>query len=183
MSDQSQSQKILLQELKDQLRRYVDVKKGLDTKANSLIATAGTISIIFAAFGTFIIAEITHGDDMWSVLLGAVLIAEISITVWAIKSASDAYRARQYKQPIVYEKLWNREKNKINEEIIHQYVTSEQKDVYEKLITDYILCIKSYQEQNKMQVKNIERAQTRFHMALFSIPIFVVFTVVSGFVL
>lgn len=181
-SDRSQLQKIFLQELKDQLLRHASIKKNLDSKANSLIATTGTISIIFAAFGTFIIAEIASDYNIWQVLLGVVLIAEIGIAVWAIKSASDAYKARQYRQPIMYESLWDHENNQMNKEIINQYTASEQKDVYENLILEYTLCIKSHQEQNEMQVKDIERAQTIFYAALFSIPVFVVFTVVSGFV-
>ena len=182
-SDELQLQNMFLHELKDQLRRDADIKKGLDSKANSLITTAGTISVIFAAFGTFIITEITSGHDIWPVLLGAVLIIEISITVWAIKSASDAYKAREYRQPIVYENLWDEENNQMNEKIISQYITAEQKDVYKNLILEYTLCVKSHQEQNDMQVKDIERAQNRFYIALFSIPIFVVFTVISGLVL
>ena len=177
--DKLPSQETLLQELKDQLRRYADIKNSLDNKAKSLIATAGTISIIFVAFGTFIITEIASGHATWSVLLGVVLIGESSIAALAMKSASDAYKAREYRQPIAYQSLWDQENGQMDEETVSQYVTSEQREVYESLILEYILCIKSHQEQNDMQVKDIELAQKRINGAWFAIPIFIVIAVLA----
>ena len=180
----NKSQEIFLLELKDQLRRYTDIRTQHNSKASSLIATASTISIIFAVFGTFIITEIASGYDIWRILLALVLIFEILITVWAIKSASDAYKARKYRQPIVYDNLWDKENDRVNDEVVSQHATAEPQDMYKNLILEYILCIKNHQEQNDMQVKDIESAQIKFYAALFSIPVFVVvavvFTAVSG---
>lgn len=180
--DESQSPSIFLQELKDQLQRYVAIKKGLDTKANSLITTTGIISIIFVGFGTFIITETSSGEDVWLVLLGVVLIFEVSITVLAIKSASDAYKARKYRQPIVYNMFFDRKNNRINEEMVRHFMVAKPDSLYENLIREYIACIKSHQQQNNMQVKDIERAQKIFYVALSSIPIFVGLAVFSGIV-
>ena len=87
--------KVFLQELKDQLQRYIDTKEGLDAKANSLIATAGTVSVIFVAFSTFALTEIDPRDDWRIVMLAAVLVVEMSATIVVIKLASDAYKARE----------------------------------------------------------------------------------------
>ena len=111
-----------MQELKDQLQRYAAIKKGLDIKANSLITTTGIISIIFVGFGTFIITGTSSGDDVWPVLLAVVLIFEVSITVLAIKSASDAYKAREYRQPIIYNMLFDHKNNRINEETVRHFM-------------------------------------------------------------
>ncbi len=106
-------------------------------------------------------------------ILAAVLIFEVSITVWTIKSASDAYKARKYRQPIVYNMLFDDKNNRINEEAVRQFIISKPESLYENFIREYITCIKSHQEQNNMQVKDIERAQKIFYAALISIPIFV----------
>lgn len=181
--DKPQSSEIFLQELKDQLQRNVGIKNGLDSKASRLIATAGTISVIFVGFGSFVITGIKPSEDVWTMLSAAVLIFEVAITVIAIMLASHAYKTREYIQPIVYYNLFDHKNNEINGEAVRQFKTADPDDLYEHFTHEYILAIKSYQENIVLQTKDIEHAQRVFYAALISIPFFVGLVAFYGAVL
>ena len=72
-SEDEKEENIFFDEIKKQFDRYEELKKGLDSKANTMITISTAISTLFIAIGTFLISKIIPKNEIF---FGSILIIE-----------------------------------------------------------------------------------------------------------
>jgi|ERR1700730_14332141 len=95
-----------LNELKSQFEKEIDLRKNLDTKANTMITVASGISTLLIAIGTFLITRIVDKNVFYGISIG-ILAGGIVLTVIGIWFFIKSYSVRKYKYPIGHEHFFD----------------------------------------------------------------------------
>ncbi len=169
-----------LSELKSQFERRIQLKERLDTKANNMIMMAGTITVIFMGFGIYALSNLVFKQQLIFPFISILIfMAEIILMFFTVKFALNSYKLRNYRHPISFKVFFNN--NQINSEIVEQFRNSGQSEMNEHFIEEYLKSIKSYEQQNNLQTKGINHAQTCFLGLIITIPVFTIFIILSRF--
>ncbi len=172
--------KNFLPELRNQFDRYVQLKERLDTKANNMIAMAGTIAVLFMGFGAFLLSYVEFTSNYgFPIIASGALIIEVILTMITVKCALDSYKLREYIHPISFRTFYDGELPK--SDVVEQFKDASDQEIEEHFINSYLTCIRSYQVQNDEQTSGINTAQRAFVGAVVMIPIFAVFILLTKF--
>ena len=90
-------------------------------------------------------------------------------------------KLREYYHPIGYKVFYNEQTQKIDEPILEKFKTASKEEIHDHFIREYLEGIKSYQEKNREQSKELENAQKTFMLSIVMIPIFSVFIILGKF--
>jgi len=172
--------KNFLPELRNQFERYVQLKERLDTKANNMIAMAGTIAVLFMGFGAFLLSDVEITSNYgFPIIAAGALVVEVILTMITIKCALDSYKLREYTHPITFQAFYDGEQP--IPDVVNQFKDASDQEIEEHFINSYLTCIRSYQIQNVEQTSGINTAQRTFVGAVVMIPIFAVFILLTKF--
>ncbi|HZD34892.1 MAG TPA: hypothetical protein VE130_06775, partial [Nitrososphaeraceae archaeon] len=145
-----------LKELKQQFERAVDLRKNLDTKANTMITIAGAISTLLLAIATFLITKINPADGIptWPI---AIFSLGIISAIMAISFFIRSYSIKKYYHPMGAKYFFN--KDELLEENIDRFRNYPKEKFAGYLIKEYLKAIKSFSEKNSSKSRNIRVGQ------------------------
>ena len=166
-------QEDFLKEVKLQFQINIEMKNRLDTKANNMIAMAGTIAPIFMGFGIFLLTQIDLSQNILFASIGiGALLGEIVMTTLTIKTALNSYRLRSYYHPIIASQFFVQDSDQLRPELMQALSETTKEEYTEILIEEYLKSARSYQIQNRTQTVGINWAQFNFAITITMIPIF-----------
>lgn len=169
------AEKDFLAELKSQFDREIDIRKTLDTKANTMITVASGVSTLLIAIATFLIGRIVDRDIYYgiSILIFAIGIVLATIAIWRfIKS----YALRSYKYPIGHEYFFvgDEYQSKRVED-----VRNKPQEFLDKIYKGYLESIKKASKLNGNKALSIEKGQNYLRYTLISVAILVTYILVT----
>ena len=162
------------QEIKDQYSRLLDNRNNLDSKANNIIAMAGTIVTLLMGFGTFILKSIKLE---YAFLDGAIffLVLGILLMIAGIIFSLLTYRIQPKTFPIGHEAFYTDGKYDIVK--VDSFRISDHKVFYKRMIEEYVISIKENALINSSKSNLIKVSQRLFLAGIFTIPIITAFLI------
>ncbi|WP_148685647.1 hypothetical protein [Candidatus Nitrosocosmicus hydrocola] len=148
-----------LSELKSQLEKDSDIRRTLDTKANTMIVMSSSISTLLITVGTLLIKSISENANHFSlilyvpILILGIVLSSISIIMF-VKSLS----LRRYRFPIGHEIFLN-ENDELNQTNIDKFRTLSKKKFMGHMIKEYLLSIKNHEKLNGEKGSYISNGQ------------------------
>lgn len=170
-----------LEAVKNQYEKEFEAIKNIDGKANSMIATAGTVTGLLFGFGTFLITNIITNYQFISYAIGLLIIAIVS-NVFAVFLCILSSRIRDYQfvakhYPFFkrdgYSRAIRRAAQNYNEEYLRRL--KDAPNLREILVKSYLSCNKLNHEINEIRARKVLWAQTIFLISLIIFPILVGF--------
>jgi hypothetical protein len=164
----------LVEELRLAYNDILDLRKHLDNKASTMIATSGTVSSLLFGFGTFTLTKI---NPTYPLLFHAsvALIAAVIVTIASALVSLRAFKTEEYKYVMSHSRFFL--KDAFNEEVIRGYQDSEPEEFRKTMIRDYLKCNLMNSNYNNNKVKKITLAQRLLLVGVFLIPVILVILV------
>lgn len=175
----SGTEEAFLNELKSHFEKVIDLRKNLDSKANTMITIASSLITINIAIGTFLISRImiTAGNSPFfyyfpiGVLAGGVTLALISIRMFI-----QSYSIKDYDYP------WGTDyffvEGKYKQERVDNVRKLPEKDFNDRLFRGYLRSIKSAEMNNDSKGESIKKGQKFLTYALIAIVALVILVLV-----
>jgi hypothetical protein len=166
---------VFLDELKSQFEKEIDVRKTLDTKANTMITTASAISTLVIAIGTFLISRIADKNFYYTsieVLAVGIILAVVSVSffIWS-------YSVRKYRYPLVSDHFFRN--GEYNEKIVEAVRKLSRREFNDKMFQGYLKGIKSSERSNKRKANGIKIGQIFLVLTIIDIAVLVAFILAS----
>src|SRR5712691_1671907 len=161
----------LVEELRLAYNNVLDLRKHLDNKASTMIATSGTISSLLFGFGTFTLTKIdyTYPFLFWAYLS---LIAAVVVTVASALISLWAFKTEEYKYAMSHSRFFR--KDEFNEEVISGYQNARPEAFQRTLVHDYLKCNFINSKYNNCKVKKMTIAQILLLIGILLIPIILI---------
>lgn len=167
----------LLQELNQQFARELNVKSILDSKASGIITMAGAVTTLFMGFGIFLLRDISPSIPLLFYLGVVFLMAEILITINAIRFAVNSYRLREFTYPIMHMAFFKGEI--IDPEAVEEFTNAEKAEFQDHMIEEYLTSLRANNQSNAEKAELIKTAQQLYLLALSMIPPFALIVVLA----
>jgi len=172
-----------VEELKAQLDRHVQIKERLDSKANNIIMMSGTVATLFMGFGIFLLEHVNLSEHpRLTPLASGALVVEVISTAITIILAFHSYRGREYEHPIVYEAFYDSNRDSFDTVTTSQYTSADRDGIDEAFVRNYLICIRSWEDQNHNQSRDIDRSRIFFMISIFMIPVFSIAVILTKFI-
>lgn len=145
-----------IEELRLAYNNILDLRKHLDGKASTMIATSGTVSSLLFGFGTFTLTRIT---PVYPFLPYAVvtLIAAVVVTAISALISLRAFETGKYDYVMSHSRFFRG--GRLNEKVVRGYREAKPESFQKNMIDDYLQCNRINNEINNNKVRKISRAQ------------------------
>ena len=178
MSGEPKAEKSFLSELRMQFERQIDLRKNLDTKANSMITLATTIITINLAIAGFLVSRITDNFIVYYTSIGIFSLV-VYFAINAIWKLVKVYEIKQYDYPIGYDYFFNG--NEFDESMIQGVKNISESQYNDRMFKGYLNGIRSHEILNIEKVDGINEGQLWITRSLVTIGILIGFILVFGF--
>jgi len=177
----SMAMNLFLHESRLRFERLMATKEKLDSKANTIIATSGTIATLFMGFGLFLLSDIDP-IGLFFIPAMVVLLAEIILTVITLRHAIIAYRLAEYFYP--FETVdFLQDDNTIDHNNIRHFLNAPQDILEEEVSNTYWECIRDNEASNNNKVQNIDSSQNYLILSVSLIPLFSFIVILAKYVI
>jgi len=162
-----------------QYNNELDLRKSLDNKASSMIATSGTVTSLLFGFGTFILSRLKPDYTLLDYAIIS-LIGVILINIGSVFLAILAFRLQKYKYAMTPERFFQienyteeeiKEGTNFNNKEIKDFETKPIADFQCDMIHDYLECNIYNAKKNCSKAKQVIWSQRIFLISLVIIPI------------
>lgn len=171
----------LLNELKLQFDRELDIKTKLDAKASGVITMSGAVTTVFMGFGAFILRDLQTASWVTGVCIGLLIGAAVLTTI-GIYLSSRAYRLRDYHYPLKHKTFYDPNTEELNASIVQQFIQVPKSTFEEHMVNSYLECNRRNSDQNSEKASLINDAQNLYILALALIPVFVLVVSLAKFI-
>jgi hypothetical protein len=168
-----------LQELRMQYNNELDLRKNLDNKASSTIATSGTVTSLLFGFGTFILSRLKPDYTLIDYAIISLIVA-ILINIGSVILSILAFRLQKYKYAMTPERFFQtanyteeeiEEGKNFNNKEINDFQTKPITEFQHDMILDYLECNIYNAKKNYSKAKWAILSQRIFLFSLVIIPI------------
>lgn len=176
--DNDKAKNSFLNELKVQFDREVDLRKSLDTKANSMITLATTLITINLAIAGFLITKITDNFLIYYISIGIFSLV-IFFSVNAIWRLVKVYEIKEYDYPMGYRFFFDGDKFDDSSIDGVRNITGSQFN--DRMFKGYLRSIRNHDRLNKEKAIGVIKGQVWITRSLITIAILVGFVLSFGF--
>jgi hypothetical protein len=171
------SKNLLINELKFQYDREIDLKKSIDSKINSFITTSSSITTLNVAIGVFFLSKIENTTNFYYyipiILLGCVTL----FAIVSILRFTSIYGIRMYKYPFGHQHFF--ENNVYSWEKVNKIKDFQEDDFKLMMIKNYIESIKTFDEINEERTNKVKKGQIYLTASLIAITSMILFILTS----
>ena len=172
-----------VEQLQAQLERHMQIKERLDGKANNIIMMSGTVATLFMGFGIFLLEHVDYSQHhTLTPLASGALGVEVVSTAITIILAFHSYRSRVYEHPIVYERFYDKDKDSFDTETTSLFASANKEEIDDAFVRNYLICIRSWEDQNHDQSRDIDKSRIFFMVSIFMIPLFSIAVILTKFI-
>lgn len=166
-----------LGELKSQFEKLIDLRKTLDSKANTMITIASSIITLNVTIGTFLITTIAEKGVYYSISIGLLALGVIlgAICIWRF---IQSYAIRNYQYPMGSTYFF--EDGRYKKENVEKVRGLKEKEFNDRMFKGYLDSIRKAEENNESKTSGIKKGQTFLTGALITITLLVGFILVSA---
>ena len=165
-----------LTELKSQFQNEIDLRKTLDSKANTMITISSGISTLLIAIGTFLVSRIVDKNIYYGVSI-AILATGIISAVIAILFFIQSYAIRKYKYPMGAVSFFR--DGEYDKKSVENVRNLSKREFNDKMISGYLKSIKNSGEQNKKRAEKIMNGQICLIIAIATVGCLIGFILIS----
>jgi len=175
--DNVKAENSFLNELRIQFDREVDLRKSLDTKANSMITLTTTLITINLAIAGFLITKITDNFLIYYIAIGIFSLV-IFFSVNAIWRLVKVYEIKEYDYPMGYRFFFDRDK--FDDSSIEGVKNITESQFNDRMFKEY-LSIRNHDRLNIEKANGVIQGQVWITRSLITIAILVGFVLSFGF--
>jgi len=162
--------KLFLQELKDQYQKEFELKDALEGKANNLLTISGLVATLLFGFGSFLIDKLGSTYEFLipvTILLIMGIVGNVVSIFWSVL----AFKIRPYKYSMPYDHFFNKD-GSFNEKHVEEYRDEKDVEVFTNTLVDtYLTCNRHNRLQNASKAFKIKIAQWFFFGSIIIVPI------------
>ena len=171
------STKSLMDELKYQFDREIDLRKSIDSKISSFITTNSSITTLNVAIGVFFLSKIENTNNFFYyipiVFFGCVtLFAIISNLIFI-----SIYGMRKYRYPLGHQHFFKN--NEYSDDKIKKIMDLPKDHFNFIMIRSYLDSIKSFDEINEERTEKVKKGQIYLIISFITITLMIIFILIS----
>ena len=157
-----------IEELRLAYNNILDLRKHLDSKASSMMATSGTVSSILFGFGTFMLTRMNPTYPFLPYAVVTLIAAIVATAVSALISVR-AFKSDKYDYVMSYSRFFRG--GQLNEDIIRGYREARPESFQSVMIHDYLQCNRVNSEFNDNKVRKITLAERFLLVGILLTPV------------
>jgi hypothetical protein len=171
------SKNLLINELRFQFDRDIDLKKSIDAKINSFITTSSSITTLNVAIGVFFLSKIENTNNVYYYIPIILLACVTLFAITSILKFISIYGIRMYKYPFGHLHFF--ENNVYSHDKVNGIKDLQEDEFNFLVIKNYLEIIKTFDEINEERTNKIKKGQIYLTLSLIAITLMILFILTS----